>query len=352
MSSTADRPDLRQLRIQAKELVRAVRAGDQGALSRVLPYFKSGEAFKLAQAQLVLARERGFESWGGLVRVLEPGRVSTAKPPSARLFEALEKGDDAAAIELIQSDPELAGVWRKGRWGWEYPLNVAAQHGRLEPAKALVEAGAEIYAVNQGDYPPVFNAFSDGHPEVGEFLLEASVRGDRGNLPPTFGCGIDIVLAARLGLLDRVMMQVERDPLAVYRRGCIGETVLHWPAHNGHVEVVRFLLDSGALIEADEIGLYGGKPLHWAAEHAPACVKLLLERGANPMSRNLMAGEFEGYTPLHMMARQPNQELECARRLLEAGADPAATDARGDTPLDVAKAKGRERVVEFLESRA
>jgi ankyrin repeat protein len=145
-------------------------------------------------------------------------------------------------------------------------------------------------------------------------------------------------------------MHVERDPLAVYRRGCIGESVLHWPAHNGHVEVVRYLLDSGALIEADEIGLYGGKPLHWAAEHEPPSVALLLERGANPNARNLKQNEFEGYTPLHMMARQREQELECARLLLAAGADPALKDARGHTPLDVARANGRDRVVRFLTS--
>lgn len=348
MSQSAGKPDLRQLRIQAKELVRAVRSGDATALARVVPYFRSGEEFVLAQAQLVVARENGYESWPTMRRDLDPSRTPSAQTPGAALFAALESGDEDTAVELVREEPELAGIWRKGRWGWEYPLNVAAQHGRLESAKALVEVGAEIYAVNQGDYPPVFNAFSDGHPEVGEFLLAASIAGDRGELPPTYGCGIDIVLAARLGLLDRIVMHVEKDPLAVYRRGCIGETVLHWPAHNGYTEVVGYLLDRGALIEADEIGLYGGKPLHWAAEHAPECVQLLIDRGADPNSRNLMKGEFEGFTPLHMMASQRNQEIECARILLAAGADPTLLDAKGMTPLDVAKDRGRDRSASFL----
>jgi ankyrin repeat protein len=43
---------------------------------------------------------------------------------------------------------------------------------------------------------------------------------------------------------------------------------LHWPAHNGFVEIVEVLLDAGAAIDADEINCYGGKPLHWASEHA------------------------------------------------------------------------------------
>ena len=52
-----------------------------------------------------------------------------------------------------------------------------------------------------------------------------------------------------------------------------------WPAHNGHVEIVSIRLDAGADIEADEINCYGGKPLHWASEHEPEAVKLLLDRG-------------------------------------------------------------------------
>jgi ankyrin repeat protein len=63
-----------------------------------------------------------------------------------------------------------------------------------------------------------------------------------------------------------------------------------------------------------------------------------------------MRNDFEGYTPLHMMARQPNQELECAKRLLDAGADPTLRDAAGRTPLDVAIQHGREKTRQYLAS--
>ena len=346
MSPSANLPDLRQLKVQAKELVRAVRANDQTALGRVVPYFGSAPEFNLANAQLVIARENGYESWPKL-RLALNAPSGTQKTPSDLLYEALDANDDDAAVELIRQHPSIVGAWRRTQWGWENPLNVAASRGRLVPARALVEAGATIYTVNQGDYPPVFNAVKAGHKEVADYLLEASAATDNG-IPPTYGCGIDIVLASRLGMLDRVRMHVERDPLAVYRRGCIGESVMHWPAHDGHVEVVRFLLDSGALIEADEIGLYGGKPLHWASEHAPKSVELLLERGANPNSRNMMKNEFEGYTPLHMMARQREQAVDCAQLLLDAGADPTLKDAKGQLALDIAILNGRDRSEEFL----
>src|SRR3712207_5386442 len=56
------RVNLEQLRKQAKELVRAARAGDRVALSRL-----AGREPMLANAQLVLAREHGFRSWPALV---------------------------------------------------------------------------------------------------------------------------------------------------------------------------------------------------------------------------------------------------------------------------------------------
>ena len=341
MSQSVERPDLTQLRIRAKELLRAVRAAEPDALVRVAPYFGSSPTFTLVNAQLVIARENGYESWPALQRAL--GGVKDPPSPSARLFEAIAKGDDDAAIELLSRQPDLARAWRKYEYGWLSPLHDAAKLGRLRTVKALVEAGAEIYAVNQGDYPPVFEAFYEKQTEVVDYLFEESAKRD-GGIPPTYGCGIDIVL----GLEDRVRMHIEKDPLAVYRRGCIGESTLHWPAHNGHVAIVALLLDHGTPIEVDEVGLYGGKPLHWASEHAPACVKLLLERGANPNSRNLMKGEFEGFTPLHMMASQREECVECAQYLLDAGADRTLRDAQGRLPIDVAREGGRLRVVEFL----
>jgi len=346
MSSSADRPDLRQLRIQAKELVRAVRATDPAAIARVVSYVRSSGEFTLAHAQLVIAREMGFESWPRLKRELE--EVPT-KSPAASFFEALERSDEELVLAMLGRNSEFAGFSKRGEYGWSTPLHIAAGKGSLAIARALVEAGAEIYAVNQGGYPPVVEAIWNKHREVADYLMEASANRDHGQ-PPTYGCGIDIVLAGRVNMLDRIRMHIEKDPLAVYRRGCIGESVLHWPAHNGYVEIVRYLLDHGALIEADEIGLYGGKPLHWASEHSPETVALLLQKGANPMSRNLMSNEFEGYTPLHMMARQREEELACARLLLSAGADPSAEDARGHTPLDVAKQNGRLKTQEFLST--
>lgn len=342
------KPNLTQLRVQSKELLRAVRAGDPDALRRIAPYFPSADAMRLANSQLVVARENGFSSWAKLKLECGDAEPSAARRAIDRYFAAVEAGDAIEVQSILQSTPGFAAARRKGKYGWESALNVAAAGSSLETVRVLVEGGAEVYDVRQGDYPAVMNAFWAKQPEIVDYLLKASQGTEIGGAPPTYGCGIDIVLATRAGWTERVAMHIERDPLAVYRRGCIGETVLHWPAHNGYTEVVELLLDHGAQIEADEIGLYGGKPLHWAAEHAPRCVELLLRRGANPMSRNVMKGDHQGFTPLHMTASQRDECIECAELLLAAGADPEAVDAQNRTPLEVARAYARRAMSDYL----
>ncbi|MDQ3499818.1 MAG: hypothetical protein M3488_02340 [Actinomycetota bacterium] len=73
MSVLPDRPDLNQLRIQAKELKRAFEQGEQSAIDRILeshPKFTGRRAerlegwkLSLRDAQVTIARELGFESW-------------------------------------------------------------------------------------------------------------------------------------------------------------------------------------------------------------------------------------------------------------------------------------------------
>ena len=78
-----DHPNLEQYKKQAKELRRSVVAGIPAALERVHrhhPRFRhagpdSLPALSLADAQLVLAREHGYESWPKIAKQLETLRV-------------------------------------------------------------------------------------------------------------------------------------------------------------------------------------------------------------------------------------------------------------------------------------
>ena len=256
------------------------------------------------------------------------------------IFDPVESGDPDQGRKLIDDDPGLTHVRRiKRDLEGQTPLCAAAMAGHLQIVRLLIERGAGVYERAHWGYPAIQHAFWAKQQHVVDFFLgEAATKAEG-----TWGLGIEINLAARNGWTELVKKHIERDPLSVYARGVIGDTPLHWPAHNGHEEIVALLLYAGAEIEADA-GLYGGRPLHWAAEHEPHTVKLLLERGAQADSRNLDEGEFKGFTPLIMCAKQRNDCAECAELLLEAEANANARDARGRSALDYAIAGGHKRV--------
>ena len=262
------------------------------------------------------------------------------------IFPAIEAGDVAAVGKLLDTDPGLIHVrTASGDPDHFTPLQFAAAKGQLEICRLLVERGAEVYTNPMSTYPPVIQAAWNRHAEVVRYFLEEIPDKAAG----TNGLGVAINLAAREGWTEIVRKHIERDPLSVHQRGWIGDTPLHWPSHNNHVEIVTMLLDAGADIEADEINCYGGKPLHWASEHAPGSVRVLLERGADVNSRNERStSEFFGVTPLIMNATQPNDCSEVTELLIAAGADLNAKDAKGKTALVHATERGLQRILEVL----
>lgn len=194
-------------------------------------------------------------------------------------------------------------------------------------------------------YPPVMLAAWNRHQAIVDYFLKEIPEKAAG----TNALGVTINLAARQGWLEIVKKHIELDPLAVHQRGWIGDVPLHWPAHNGFTDIVKVLLDAGAAIEADEINCYGGKPLHWASEHAPSTVELLLSRGADVNARNRKVdSEFYGMTPLIMNATQRDDCAQVTRLLISAGADIEAVDAQGKTALDYAIEHNNERIESVL----
>jgi hypothetical protein len=76
------KPDLRQLRTQAKDLRRGVRRGNPADLATIRAHHPRGEALAVAphdltlrDAQLALARRYGFQGWNALVQNVGRGQV-------------------------------------------------------------------------------------------------------------------------------------------------------------------------------------------------------------------------------------------------------------------------------------
>src|SRR5689334_4144445 len=129
-----ENPDLDQLKRQAKELLEAYRASSSEAAAEVQAYHRAAtpESFALHDAQFVLARSYGFESWPKLKAAVDG--ATAAKP-----HEAVESGDLKSARELLTRRPEISGLGR----GEMCPLVMAVLRRDLEMSKLLLEFGAD-----------------------------------------------------------------------------------------------------------------------------------------------------------------------------------------------------------------
>lgn len=172
-----ERPNLAQLELQAKELQALHRQKRLPAAARIIaqhPRYRGTSAsavldrpLGLADAQLVIAREYGFESWATLKHHVETERRASAFSPHPRFPDAvgaIDAGDVMTLAALLAAHPELVHArtnleppygyfsgatllhhvaWNPGRPA-RVPTNVA------DIARLLLDHGAEADAVTLG----------------------------------------------------------------------------------------------------------------------------------------------------------------------------------------------------------
>ena len=127
------RPDLDQLRHQAKDLLHAAQHGDSGAIARISAV---SDRVTLSSAQLALAREYGFPSWAKLKLEVERRDI-------------LDGRDLSRLTRLLAEHPGLATTrmenWSDHQLGAE-PLGYMAMlrfdHDRLGLPGELPGTGA------------------------------------------------------------------------------------------------------------------------------------------------------------------------------------------------------------------
>src|SRR6476646_9935138 len=112
------RPNLTQLKNQAKDLLREMKRAQPGA--------------KLAQAQFELARSYGVESWP---------RLGLA----CRLIDAIWRDKVRVVREIVTKQPSLLHEAARGVKGcnWGPPMSYAANLGRNEIISMLHDLGAK-----------------------------------------------------------------------------------------------------------------------------------------------------------------------------------------------------------------
>ena len=127
------RPDLDQLKHQAKDLLKAYRDGDAEAsahFAELHPHKPGARRAKLADAQLVLAHIYGASSWTRMVQCCQ-------------LIDAIWDDDPDTVRRLVTANRHLltenAGI---GNHNWGPPMSYAANLGRDRIIRLLYDLGA------------------------------------------------------------------------------------------------------------------------------------------------------------------------------------------------------------------
>jgi ankyrin repeat protein len=350
-----DNPDIDQLKRQAKELLEAYRASAAQAVAEVTAYRRTAdpETFALNDAQFVLARSYGFESWPKLKAAVEGVTAH-------RLHDAVERADLKAVRDLLTRRPEIVD---RGR-GMS-PLNTAVMRRDLEMTKLLLEFGADpdagVWPIRDATSPRLM-AHDRGYDEISAVIQAAlEKRGMRGSgLPPEVRGKIREAYMA--GREEAMVAVFDQHPDLAKMCGAGGVTMLHQAAGSGRLLLMKWLIDHGAEVNASAHAVphhsatfldrapQGWTPLDFAATGSGSdewlfnsdkfqlAAKLLLEHGAelSPLSAAAL-GRWDYLVKFSKQDLEGKGVLEAAvkgdqpdtlRRLLDLGLDP-------DEPIQV-----------------
>ncbi len=259
----------------------------------------------------------------------------------APIHAACKRREAGTLSRLLEEAPNVNLPGRNG----ETALHLACRLGRIDMVKMLIVHDAD---------PNVRSATRFGEGSLhycGKYLLTNSAAltrmllgaGGKPNLTDKQG-KTALHHAAMTGNTATARELISADADLTVRDTRNRQTPLHVAASaqdDGSADIVAILLAAGAAPGEKAKG--GWTPLLYAAARGNTeSVRCLLENKADLN----VADDSHGWTALHAASR--SGQVEMVKLLLESGADPAQEDKSGHSPIQLAKARNMEAVVEVL----
>jgi len=144
--------------------------------------------------------------------------------------------------------------------------------------------------------------------------------------------------------LETVQTIVEKGT-NVDRKDIAGQTPMMWAAETGSIDVVKYLVEKGADVNAVAGKQGRGTALIYAAAtNRTEVVNYLLDNGADIDA----VTPYQKESALFWAAAMGHKEV--VQLLLEKGANKTLVNRSGQTVIDVAKQLNREEIIQMLEA--